>query len=86
MSSQTYWRIFGLQDQVDSESEGYLGPTNVPWATSGSGMSRCTIATPTASLQLNYWSSLRPNCRVGAAIGPEIYFDTTRWRYLPCPI
>lgn len=67
---------FGLQ--IRYLNEGYLGPTNVPWAIR---LSEPLHYRDAYGLQLNYWSALRSNCRVGAAIGPEIYFDTMSSTY-----
>jgi hypothetical protein len=67
---------FGLQ--IRYLNEGYLGPTNVPWAIR---LSQPLHYRDTYGLQLNYWSALHSDCRLGAAFGPEIYLDTTTSTY-----
>jgi hypothetical protein len=62
---------FGLQ--LRYLNEGYLGPTNVPWAVK---LNQPLHYRDAYGLQFIYWSPLFGNCRVGSAFGPEIYFDT----------
>jgi hypothetical protein len=62
---------FGLQ--IRYLNEGCLGPTNVPWAIR---LSRPLHYRDAYGLQLSYWSALHSHCRIAAAFGPEIYFDT----------
>lgn len=63
-------------------NEGFLGPQNEPWP--------LRLRTPlhyrdAFGLLLDYWRPVGRNCRLGAALGPETYFDTTaqsfRWAY-----
>ena len=67
---------FGLQ--IRYLNEGYLGPTNVPWAIR---LSQPLHYRDAYGLQLNYRSALHSNCWIGAAFGPEIYLDTTTSTY-----
>jgi hypothetical protein len=67
---------FGVQ--IRYLNEGYLGPTNVPWAIR---LSQPLHYRDAYGLQVNYWSALHSNCRIGAAFGPEIYLDTTTSTY-----
>jgi hypothetical protein len=67
-----------LGAQVSYLNEGYLGPQNVPWAFR---LSQPLHYRDSYAVQLNYWSPLRAYCRVGAALGPELYFDTMATTY-----
>lgn len=62
---------FGLQ--LRYLNEGYLGPTNVPWALK---LNQALHYRDSYGAQLNYWSPFLGRCRAGSALGPEIYFDT----------
>jgi hypothetical protein len=62
---------FGLQ--LRYLNEGYLGPTNVPWAVR---LNETLNYRDSYGVQFNYWSPFFGRCRAGSALGPEIYFDT----------
>jgi len=62
---------FGLQ--IRYLNDGYLGPTQVPWQVQ---LHQPLHYRDAYGLQLSYWSPQAGNCRIGAALGPEIYFDT----------
>jgi hypothetical protein len=63
-------------------NEGFLGHQNEPW--------NLRLRSPlhyrdSFSLLLDHWLPVSPDCRLGGAVGPETYFDTTaksyRWNY-----
>jgi hypothetical protein len=64
--------------QIRYLNEGYLGSTNVPWALR---VSQPLHYRDPYGLQLNYWPAMHFNCRLGGALGPEIYADTMTSTY-----